>query len=56
MFEYWLNADESTDSSLCDSHHTCLDSMLPGVQVTAGLGFLPHSIRLDDCEDSDSLL
>ena len=39
---------------VCGSHGACLDCMLPGVQVTASLGFL-HSSRLSDSEDSDSL-
>ena len=36
----------------------CLDSMLPGVQVTAGfqLRFFLHLSHLSDREDSDSLL
>ena len=33
----------------------CLDSMLPGVQVTAGLGFFLHSSHLSDSEDCDPL-
>ena len=33
-----------------------LDSMLPGVRVTAGLGFFLCSGCLGDSEDSDSLL
>ena len=33
----------------------CLDCMLPGVQVTAGLGFFLRSSHLCDSEDCDSL-
>ena len=36
---YWLNADKIGDSSLCGSYGTCLDCMLPEVQLTAGRGF-----------------
>ena len=31
----------------CGSHGTCLDFMLPRIQVTTGLGFFSD---LDDCE------
>ena len=41
---------------VCGSHGACLDSMLPGVQVTAGLGFFLRSGCLGDSKDSDSLL
>ena len=37
-------------------HGACLGSMLPGVQVTTGLGFFLCSGCLGDCEDSNSLL
>ena len=40
---------------VCGSHGACLDSTLPGVQVTAGLGFFLCSSRLSDSEDRDSL-
>ena len=33
-----------------------LDGMLPGVQVTTGLGFFRHLSHLSDSKDSDSLL
>ena len=33
-----------------------LDCVLPGVQVTAGLGFFLHLSHLCDSEDHDSLL
>ena len=42
--------------SVCGSCGVYLDCVLPGVQVTAGLGFFLHSSHLIDCEDSDSLL
>ena len=38
------------------SHGACLDCMLPGTQVTAGLGFFLRSSHLCDNEDCDSLL
>ena len=38
------------------SHGACLDYMLPGVQVTAGLGIFLCSSHLCDNEDCDSLL
>ena len=34
----------------------CLDCILPGVQVTTGLGFFLCSSHLCDNEDCDSLL
>ena len=34
----------------------CLDCMLPGVQVTTGLGFFQCLSQLCDSEDCDSLL
>ena len=36
--------------------HASVDRMLPGAQVTTGLGFFLCSGRLSDSEDSDSLL
>ena len=41
---------------VCCRGSTCLDCMLPGVQVTAGLGFFLCSSCLSDSENSDSLL
>ena len=44
---------------VCGSRATYLDSMLPGVQVTAELGFflyLSHLVYTEDSENSDSLL
>ena len=41
---------------VCGSCGVCLDCMLPGIEVTAGLGFFLHSNSSSDCEDSDSLL
>ena len=41
---------------VCGSRGACLDSMFPGVQVTAGLEFFWCSAHLSDSEDSDSLL
>ena len=39
---------------VCGSHGACLDCMLPGVQVTAGLGFFLCSSHLSDSKDIDS--
>ena len=39
-----------------DFYGAVVDCMLPGVQVTTELGFLPHSSHLCDNEDCDSLL
>ena len=41
---------------VCGSRGACLDSVLPGVQVTARLGFFLCSGCLGDSDDSDSLL
>ena len=43
---------------VCGSHGACLDCMLPGVQVTAGLGLFlcVQVVYLSDSEDNDSLL
>ena len=39
MFKYGRMQKKIPPQLVCDSHSTCLDCMLPGVQVTAGLGF-----------------
>ena len=41
---------------VCGFCGICLDCMLPGVQVIAGLGFFLRSSHLSYNEDSDSLL
>ena len=41
---------------VCGFRGACLDCMLPGIQVTAGLGFFLYSSHLSDSEDCDSLL
>ena len=41
---------------VCGSHSACLDCMLLGDLITAGLGFFLHSSHLVDNEDGDSLL
>ena len=56
MFKYGRMQKKIPPQLVCGSHGACLDSMLPGVQVTAGLGFFLRSSRLSDSEDSDSLL
>ena len=66
---YWITKTFNHEKSLmfkygrmqkkilvCGSHGACLDCMLPGVQVTAGLGFFLCSSHLCDNEDCDSLL
>ena len=55
MFKYGRMQRKIPSRLGCDSRGTCLDSMLFGVQVTAGLGFFLQSSHLV-CEDSDSLL
>ena len=39
---------------VCGSCGACLNSMLPRVQFTAGLGFFLHSSHLNVSDDSDS--
>ena len=57
MFKYGEIQQIMPSQLLCSSHGTCLDCMLPGVQVTVGLGFFLRSSALCDNEDScDSLL
>ena len=53
MFKYGRMQKNIPPYLVCGSHGACLDSMLPGVQVNAGLGFFQHSSHLSD---SDSLL
>ena len=56
MFKYGRMQKKVPSWLVCDSHGACLDYMLPGVQVTAGLGFYLHSSGLSDSKDCDSLL
>ena len=56
MFKYGRIQRKIPPRLVCDSHSTYLDSMLPGAQVTARLGFFLCSSHLSDSEDSDSLL
>ena len=56
MFKYGIMQKKIPPRLVCVNHCACLDGMLPGVQVTAGLGFFLHSSRLSDSGDSDSLL
>ena len=44
MFKYGRMQKKVSSRLVCDSHDACLDSMLPGVHVTAGLGFLFFSV------------
>ena len=39
MFKYGKMQKKVSSRLLCDSHDACLDSMLPGVHVTAALDF-----------------
>ena len=39
MFKYGRMQKKIPPRLVCGSHGACLDCMLPGVQVTAGLGF-----------------
>ena len=39
MFKYGRMQNKISPWLVCGSHGTCLDCMLPGVQVTTGLGF-----------------
>ena len=57
MFKYGEMQQIMPSQLVCGSVGTCLGCMLPGVQVTAGLGFFLRSSPLCDNEDScDSLL
>ena len=55
-FKYGRMQKKISPWLVCGSPGTCLDCMLPGVQVTAGLGCFLFSSYLCDSEDSDSLL
>ena len=56
MFKYGRTQKKAPPQLVCGSCGACLDCVLPGVQVTAGLGFFLCSSRLSDSKDSDSLL
>ena len=56
MFKYGRMQRKIPSLLVCGSRGACLDSMLPGVQVTAGLGFFLHSSCLSVSDDSDPLL
>ena len=56
MFKYVRMQKKISFQLVCGSYIACLDYMLPGVQVTAGLKFFLHSSHLCDNEDCDSLL
>ena len=55
MFKYGRTQRKIPSQLVCASHGACLDCVLPGVQVTAGLGFFLCSSHLSYNEDSDSL-
>ena len=55
MFKYGRTQRKIPSWLVCGSHGACLDCVLPGVQVTAGLGFFLFSSYLSYNEDSDSL-
>ena len=40
MFKYGRMQKKISSWLVCDSHGACLDSMLPGVQVTIGVRFV----------------
>ena len=56
MIEYGRMQNIISSLLVYGSHGTCLDCMLPGVQVITGLGSFLHSSHLCDSEDCDSLL
>ena len=56
MFKYGRIQKKISPQLVCGSHVASLDCMLPGVQVTAGLGFFSVFSHLSDSEDSDSLI
>ena len=58
MFKYGRMKKEILFWLVCGAHGACLDCLLPGVEVTAGLGFFfcVQVIYLCDSEDCDSLL
>ena len=39
MLKYGIMYKKISSRLVCGSHDTCLDCMLPGLEVTAGLGF-----------------
>ena len=51
MFKYGRMQKKVSSRLVCDSHDACLDSMLPGIQVTAGMGCFLCSSHLCDSED-----
>ena len=53
MFKYGRMEKKIPSRLVCGSSGACLHCMLPGVEVSAGLGFFLSS---SDSEDSDSLL
>ena len=54
MFKYGGMQRNTPSQLMCGSQDACLDYMLPGVQVTAGLGFFLYSKSLSDSENSDA--
>ena len=55
MFKYGRTQNKTPSKLVCGSCGACLDCVLPGVEVTTGLGFFLHSSHLSYNEDSDSL-
>ena len=51
LFKYSRMHKKIAPQLVCGSRGACLDSMLPGVQVTTGLGFF---LCLSVSDDSDS--
>ena len=61
MFKYGRMQRKIPSQLVCGSHGICicLDNMLLGIHVTAGVGFflhLSHLVHSEDSEVSDSLL
>ena len=56
MFKYGRMQKKIPSWLVHGSCGACLDCMLSGAQVTAGLGFFLCSNHLSDCEDSNSML
>ena len=52
MYKYGRIQKKISPRLVCDSHGACLDCMLPGVQVTARLGFFCVQVVYSDSEDS----
>ena len=56
MFKYSRMQKKVSSWLVCGPYGVCLDYILPGVQVTTGLGFFLHLSHLCGSEDHHSLL